>query len=214
MKRSAQNQPSLTEDKRLKMTTAAYFIVIITSATVLYFGVRWLVRASSTYRGKRTVRCPETGEPAIVEVDALHASLTGIVVQPDIRLENCSRWPMKSQCGQECLVNLDVAPGECLVSGVLMRWYVGKKCVYCGKPAQELHWTDHKPALRSPAGELVEWSEVPIDKLSLVLKTHQPVCWDCYIAQSFLRDHPDLVVYRPWRNSISGEAGGLPASRH
>jgi hypothetical protein len=195
------------------MTTAAYFIVIIACATALYFGIRWLVRASSRYRGKRTVRCPETGEPATVEVDALHASLTDIVGSPDIRLESCSRWPMKSQCGQECLANLDVAPGECLVSGVLMRWYLGKNCVYCGKPGHELHWIDHKPALLSPEGALVEWSEVPIESLSSVLKTHRPVCWDCYIAQTFRRDHPDLVVYRPWRNSSSGDAGGLPASR-
>ena len=66
------------------MTTAAYFIVIMTCATALYFGFRWLVLASSRYRGNRTVRCPETAGPAIVEVDALHASLTGIAGRPDI----------------------------------------------------------------------------------------------------------------------------------
>jgi hypothetical protein len=32
-----------------------------------------------------------------------------------------------------------------------------------------------------------------------VLDTHLPVCWNCYIAQQFRLDHPDLVVYRPWR---------------
>jgi hypothetical protein len=194
------------------MTTAAYFIVTMIFATALYFGLRWLVRACSKYRGTRAVACPETWKPAIVEVDALHASLTSIVGRPDIRLENCSRWPLKNQCGQECLANLDVAPGECLVSGVLMRWYRGKNCVYCGKPAEELHWMDHKPALLSPEGELVEWSGVPLENLSIVLKTHLPVCWDCYIAQSFRRDHPDLVVYRPWRYSIPGDADALSAS--
>jgi hypothetical protein len=195
------------------MTTAAYFIVTVMFATALYFGIRWLVRASSKYRGTRIVTCPEIGRPAIVEVDALEASLTSIVGRPDIRLENCSRWPLKNQCGQECLANLDVAPGECLVSGVLMRWYRGKNCVYCGKLAEELHWIDHRPALLSPEGELVEWSGVPLENLSMVLKTHLPVCWDCYIAQSFRRDHPDLVVFRPWRHSIPGDADGSSASR-
>ena len=195
------------------MHTAAYFIVIVIIATALYFGIRWLVRASSKYRGSKVVVCPETGRPAIVEVDAQHASLTSLLGRPDIRLESCSRWPMKNQCGQECLANLDVAPGECLVSGVLMRWYQGKNCVYCGKPAEELHWIDHKPALQTPAGQLIEWGEVPLDRLSLVLKTHLPVCWDCYIAQTFLRKHPDLAVFRPWRHSISGDSDGLSGSR-
>ena len=195
------------------MQTAAYFIVIVIIATALYFGIRWLVRASSKYRGSRTVACPETGRSALVEVDALHASLTAIIGRPDIRLESCSRWPMKNQCGQECLANLDVAPGECLVSGVLMRWYRGKNCVYCGKPAEELHWMDHKPVLQTPGGNLVMWSEVPVENLSMVLKTHLPVCWDCYIAQSFRRDHPDLVTYGPWRHSISGDSDGLSVSR-
>ncbi|HEU4479300.1 MAG TPA: hypothetical protein VFR80_12345 [Pyrinomonadaceae bacterium] len=194
------------------MHTAAYVIVMAMIATALYFGIRWLVRASSKYRSSRTVACPETGRPALVEIDALHASLTSLVGRPDIRLESCSRWPMKNQCGQECLANLDVAPGECLVSGVLMRWYRGKNCAYCGKPAEELHWIDHKPALETPAGQLMESSEVPVDKLPLVLKSHLPVCWDCYIAQTFRQNHPELVVFRPWRNSIPGDSDGLSAS--
>jgi hypothetical protein len=194
------------------MHTAAYFIIIVIIATALYFGIRWLVRACSRYRGIKVVACPETDRPTMVEVDALHASLTAIIGRPDIRLETCSRWPMKNQCEQECLANLDVAPGECLVSGVLMRWYRGKNCAYCGKPAEELHWMDHKPALQTAAGQLIEWSEVPVRKLSLVQKTHLPVCWDCYIAQTFRQNHPDLVVLRPWRNSIPGDPDGLSAS--
>jgi hypothetical protein len=141
------------------MNTAAYLIVIVLIATASVFGIRWLVRAFSQYRGTKIVTCPETGRPAVVEVDAPHALMTSTVGLPDIRLENCSRWPLREQCGQECLTDLDVAPGQCLVSGVLMRWYRGKTCVYCGKPFEELHWTDHKPALQSPAGMLVRGTE-------------------------------------------------------
>jgi hypothetical protein len=196
------------------MNTAAYFIVTVILATALYFGIRWLVRACSKYRGTRVVACPETGRPAVAEIDALHASLTSIVGLPDIRLESCSRWPLKNQCGQECLASLDVAPGECLVSGVLMRWYRGKTCAYCGKPFEELHWIDHRPALQSPEGQLVKWCGVPVENLSMVLKTHLAVCSNCYIAQSFRLNHPDLVVYRPWRNDVPGGADGSSASRH
>lgn len=196
------------------MYTAAYLIVIVLVATAFYFGIRWLVTAYSRYRGTKIVTCPETGRPAIVEMDALHASMTSTVGSPDIRLENCWRWPLNEQCGQECLTDLDVEPRQCLVSGVLMRWYRGKTCCYCGKPFEELHWVDHKPALQSPEGLLVVWREVSVENLSVVLETHLPVCWNCYIAQSFRRDHPDMVVYRPWRNDIPGGVDGSSASRH
>jgi len=196
------------------MTTAAYLIVIVLVATASFVGIWWVVRAFSQYRGTKIVTCPETGRPAVVEVDAPHASMTSIVGLPDIRLENCSRWPLREQCGQECLTDLDVAPGQCLVSGVLMRWYRGKPCVFCGKPFEELHWIDHKPALMSPEGTLVRWRGVSVENFSTVLETHLPVCWNCYIAQSFRREHPDLVVYRPRQNDISGGADGSSASRH
>ena len=195
------------------MNAAAYLIVIVLVASASYFGIKWLVGAYSRYRGTKIVTCPETGRPAIVEVDALHASLTSTVGLPHIRLKNCWRWPLEEQCGQECLTNLDVAPGQCLVSGVLMRWYRGKTCFYCGKPFEELHWIDHKPALQSPEGLLVQWSEVTVENLSMVLETHRPVCCDYYIAQSFRRDYPALVVYRPSWKDISGGADGSSASR-
>jgi hypothetical protein len=194
-------------------TAVGSLIAIIIIAAALRVCIRWLVRSSSRYRGTRIVTCPETKKPTIVEVDALHASLTSAVGLPDIRLKDCTRWPIKEQCGQECLMDLDVAPERCLVSGVLMRWYSGKKCVYCNKHFQELHWVDHQPALLSPEGELLSWNAVNPDSLRNVLETHSPVCWDCYIAQRFRLDHPDLVVFRPWRNGISGDADGSSVSR-
>jgi hypothetical protein len=180
-------------------------IAVILLAAALWFGIRWLVRSSSRYRGSRIVTCPETEKPAIVEVDWLHASLTSTVGLPDIRLKECSRWPINEQCGQECLMKLDVAPEGCLVSGVLMRWYRDKQCVYCKNGFPELHWVDHRPALLDTEGKLLSWNEVKLDQLPNVLETHFPVCWNCYITQTFRQEHPDLVVYRPWQNNSSGE---------
>ena len=186
---------------------------IIAIAVALWCGIRWLVRSFSKYRGTRIVTCPETQRPAIVEVDSLQASLTSTVSLPDIRLKDCSRWPIKERCGQECLIDLDVAPDRSLVSGVLMRWYRDKNCVYCRKAFPELHWVDHKPALLTPEGKLLAWNGVNADKLRDVLATHSPVCWDCYIAQKFRLDHPDLVVFRPWQNG-TGAVDRSSASRH
>jgi hypothetical protein len=194
-------------------TAVGSLIATVVLAAALWFGFRWLVRSSSRYRGTRVVTCPETKRPAIVEVDALHASLTSTVGLPDIRLEDCTRWPMKEQCGQECLMDLDVAPERCLVSGVLMRWYGDKNCAYCRTTFPELHWVDHRPALLSPDGKLLGWNEVTPDQLLKVLDTHSPVCWNCYVAQKFRLDHPDMVVFRPWQNDISGGADGLSAPR-
>src|SRR5687768_3202465 len=194
-------------------TAAGSLIVIVVLVAALWFGIRWLVRSFSRYRGTKIVTCPETREPAIVEVDPLYTSLTSAAGFPDIRLEHCSRWPIKEQCGQECLMDLDVAPDRCLVSGVLMRWYRDKNCVYCGKAFPELHWVDHRPALLSDAGNLLAWNAVVLDQLQNVLETHRPVCWDCYIAQEFRLNHPDLVVIRPGQNGTYGGADGLSAPR-
>lgn len=184
------------------MALVVYVIAITLVAITFLLVVSFFVRAYLRYRDSRLITCPDTGEAAIVEVDAVHAALTSALGAPDIRLSNCWRWPINENCGQECLTQLDVAPPECLVSGVLRRWYDFKQCIYCGKHFQQIQLTDHKPALRSPNGELVEWREVPIENIQMVMDTYSPVCWDCYIAQSFRRDHPELVVYRPWREGI------------
>jgi hypothetical protein len=184
------------------MTTVAYLIATLLVGMGLFFAINYLVRAYFRYKDSKIIYCPDTGEAAIVEVDAVHAALTSMVGKPDIRLQNCWRWPLHEDCGQQCLTQLDMAPAECLVQGVLMKWYNFKSCVYCGKPFAEIHWASHKPALQSPEGKLVEWREVPIQDIETVMQTYRPVCWDCNIAQSFRRDHPELVVYRPWRDGI------------
>lgn len=181
-------------------TAIGLLIVITVSAVGLFFGIRWLVQSSSRYRGSRTVTCPETKRPAIVAVDSLHASLTSTVGAPDIRLEACSRWPMKEDCGQECLTNLDLAPESCLIGGVLMRWYRDKSCVYCQKVFSQVHWLDHRPAFLTPERKLLSWKEVDLENLPNALETYLPVCWDCYIAQRFRLNHPELVVLRQWPN--------------
>jgi hypothetical protein len=184
------------------MTTIVYVIAAAFVATCLIFGIRYFVRAVLRYRDSRVIICPDSGEQAMVEVDAVHAALTSALGQPDIRLQNCWRWPLHENCGQECLVQLDVAPEECLVQGVLMRWYDFKSCIYCGKPFEQIHLLDHKPALQSPEGKLVQWREVAIKDLQTVLTRYMPVCWNCYVARSFAHEHPELVVYRPWREGV------------
>ena len=184
------------------MPTAAYLIVAALVLAALFFGIRYFVRAYYRYRDSRIIICPDSKEQAMVEVDAVHAALTSVLGQPDIRLQNCWRWPLHENCGQECLAQLDVAPEECLVRGALMRWYDFKSCFYCGRPFHQIHLLEHKPALRTPEGKLLEWRDVPLKNLQAALGSYLPVCWDCYIAQSFLHEHPELVVYRRWKEGV------------
>lgn len=174
-----------------------YLFVAALVVAMIYFGIRYFVRASRNFGGARVIICPETKKQAIVQVDARRAALTSLVGQEEIRLESCWRWPLRETCGQECLLQLDVAPAECLVRSVLMKWYRGKKCAFCQRPFGTIELTDHKPALRSLEGETIEWSAIPISKVDQAMRTFQPVCWNCHIAQTFRREHPDLVVERP-----------------
>jgi len=177
--------------------TVAYIIVAALIAVASYFGVRYFVRATRKFGGSQVIICPETGRQAMVEVDTSRAVLTSLVGQTDIRLESCWRWPLKADCGQECLLQLDVAPHDCLVRSVLTKWYRGKQCVFCKRSFEEIDLTDHKPALFTPEGITVEWADVPMSAVNEAMTTYQPVCWNCHIAQTFYHVHPDLVVERP-----------------
>jgi len=184
------------------MTLVVYVAVTILVVASLFLGIRYFVRAYVRFRDSRLIICPQNGEATIVEVDAVHAALTSPLGQPDIRLQNCGRWPIHQACGQECLLQLDVAPPECLIRSVLMRWYEAKACIYCGKHFEQIHLLEHKPALQSLDGQLLDWGKLRATDFQTEMNNYKPVCWDCYIAQSFVRDHPELVVYRPSKGVV------------
>ena len=188
------------------MFAITLLIVAIIAIATGYFAIPYLVRAYNRYKGPRVVTCPETNAKVDVQIDARHAALTSVIGTPEIRLNQCSRWPIRQDCGQECIAKLEGIEPECLVKGVLTKWYRGKSCVYCGKHFTEVLWSDHKPALQTADGTLLDWSHVQLSDLDKTLESSLPVCWDCYIAQSFKREHPDLVVYRPWVNEKSAGA--------
>jgi hypothetical protein len=66
-----------------------------------------------------------------------------------------------------------------------------------------MHWHDRHPALLSPDRVAKQWNEIPAEKLPEVFQT--PVCWDCYIAETFRRQNPDRVLDRTWQRGAGGE---------
>jgi hypothetical protein len=182
------------------MSIAIYILVggaLLVAAVIL---LRKLVRAYWRFRGKMLVTCPETEQPVGVEVDAGYAALTTVMGEQVLQLKSCTRWPERKDCGQECLRQIELGPENCLVRTIIAEWYKGKTCGLCGREFGEIHWHDHKPAvMRLPDKKTVEWADVPVETLPAVLTTHQPVCWNCYIAETFREQHPELVVERPWK---------------
>ena len=63
----------------------------------------WLREIYKRYSGSRLVACPEDKQPAAVNIDALHAAMTGIDGNPELRLSDCTRWPERANCGRACL---------------------------------------------------------------------------------------------------------------
>lgn len=174
------------------LVLAIAFVLSWIPAMVLYFIAR---RRDS---GERVITCPETHSTEVVRVDAGHAAWTGLRGEKDLRLEACSRWPERADCGQDCLAEIECAPDRCLVRERLTSWYRGASCAFCGMEIGPVGWFDHRPGLRGPEGRTLFWDEVSAKELPTVLRTHQPICFDCLIAESFREKFPDRVLDDPW----------------
>ena len=119
-------------------------ILIFLLALAAFMAAR-LCRVWFKYRGDRVVTCPETHQTVGVALDVKHAAWTGLSHPPGLRLETCTRWPERQDCGQECLRQIEASPENCLVRTILTQWYQGKDCAICNNPIGEIHWADHRP---------------------------------------------------------------------
>jgi hypothetical protein len=178
-------------------------MIILAAALVIW--LTGAVRVFFRYRGKMLLTCPETGKAAAVKVAAGEAARTALTSRPHVCLSECSCWPHRQGCGQECLSQLGADPHNCLVWTKVADWYRGRSCVYCHKVFGELNWHDHRPALLGPDRKTVQWSEVAAENLPEIFTTHLPVCWSCHIARTFRREHPEMVIDRPGNRGPMGE---------
>ncbi len=182
------------------MTVSIFTIIVgvLVMATGLFvFRAIPSIRAYFTFRGKRLITCPETHLPEAVDVDAKDAALGVFLNEPTVRLRQCSRWPERQGCDQDCLQQIEANSEECRVWNIVSKWYEGKPCAYCGKIFGSLHRIDHVPALIGPDLQTTEWKSVRPEQLPAVFASHKPVCWNCHVTESFRRLHPELVTDRP-----------------
>jgi len=187
------------------LTNLILAVILVLMIGAVGFGLVKVFRTYQRYRGQRLVTCPETQQPAAIHVNALRAARETFGGREGIKLDQCSRWPERQSCGQECLSQVNADPQGCLVWNIVAEWYKGKSCAYCQRPFAEIHWHDHHPALLSPERVAKQWNEIPAETLPQVFQTHLPVCWNCYIAETFRRENSDLVVNRAWPRGAGGE---------
>src|SRR5208283_4619514 len=90
-------------------------VIVLFLGVTLSFGLYLATQVFVRYRGKRVITCPETSQPAAVHVNALKAAREAVFGRASIRLDQCSRWPERAGCGQECLSEIKADPGKCLV---------------------------------------------------------------------------------------------------
>lgn len=181
------------------MSWATAAIVLAAAAAIIVFLALTVGRAYRRFRGTRLVECPENHQVVAVEVDAARAAAGAAVGKIELKLSECTRWPERAGCGQECLRQIEASPEGCLVRTIVTDWYNGKSCVICGIPLDNIDWYERRPALMGPDHRTVQWPDVQPERLPDVLRDHQPLCWNCHIAESFRQQHPELVVDNPWK---------------
>jgi hypothetical protein len=174
----------------------------VMAALVIVTGVFavWVLRGYLRQRGDRLITCPETLKPEAVRVDAGHAAVTSLMGHTELKLSDCTRWPERQTCGQDCLSQIQAAPHGCLIRSLVADWYKGKTCAICGRPVGDLEWMEHTPALidlHHLEHRTSTWEEIPPERVFDVMATHAPVCWSCHVTETFRREHADLVVDRP-----------------
>jgi hypothetical protein len=189
----------------MNLSTLAFTLIVVLFLGALAVVSTMAFRAYLRYRGKRVITCPETENAAAVHVDVANLAREAVFGKHHLRLDQCSRWPERHNCGQECLSQIEADPEGCLVWNMVDNWYKGKSCAYCQKPFHEIHWHDRQPALLGPDRNTAQWSEIPPENLPVVFQNFLPVCWNCFIAENYRRQHPEQLVDRKWERGAGGE---------
>jgi len=163
-------------------------VIGIPAALILLGLVAWVLwRAARAYwklHGRRVVTCPETGQPAAVDLAMWHIALTAAFSEPTLRLRDCSRWRQRERCNQPCLGEILAAAEECLVLTILSKWYRGKTCICCGRPAGRISRWGRNPCLMSPDLRMLEWKDIEAENIPQMLATHSAVCRTCLVAET------------------------------
>jgi hypothetical protein len=85
------------------MKTALITIAAVVALGALYVLLPLVINTFQRYRNKRVMTCPETGGLAEVDINSRRAALTSAIGRPLLRIKNCTLWPKKKGCDEECI---------------------------------------------------------------------------------------------------------------
>ena len=78
-------------------------IAAIVAVAVCYVLLPVVADTFRRFRGKKSVTCPETGRQAEMGIDAGRAAWTSAFGRALLRVKNCSLWPERKGCEQDCV---------------------------------------------------------------------------------------------------------------
>ncbi len=143
-------------------------------------------------RGRKTVVCPDNHEPVTVELDSKYALTTALRGQEHERLQSCSRWPEKGDCGQECLAQVDPTPEN--LERLLQKWYQGKACAICERALTPADWRRSRLALLNEKEKLFELRHMHLDEIPSALDKMAPLCWNCHQEERARQAQPPRIL--------------------
>ncbi len=119
------------------MIALAVLLLLIGALTVLSMPLLFGAEVYQRRRGVHSVTCPENQHRVGVEIDALHSAATALTGTEYMRLRDCTRWPAKRECDQDCVYELirespteDLPRGRRIahlpvVVGAALAWFLG-----------------------------------------------------------------------------------------
>ncbi len=176
------------------LTYALFMIPLFLIGACLVTGLPVAVSLQNYYknRGRQAVKCPDSGQPADVEVDRKFAFWAALRGQEHSRLESCSRWPEKGDCGQECLAQLDASPEN--VDRLLTKWYEGKSCAICTRALTPSDWRGSRLAVLDQEHQLFELRQLQLEELQSALENKRPLCWSCHQGERARQAVPARIL--------------------
>jgi hypothetical protein len=176
------------------LTYSLFFIPLFLIGAALLTGLPIALSIQDYYknRGRQSVTCPDSHQPSDVEVDRKFAFWTALRGQQHTRLQSCSRWPEKGNCGQECLAQLDPSPEN--VDRLLTKWYDGKSCAICARGLTSADWRQGRLAMLNQEQKLIELREMTLDRFASMLENMRPLCWRCHQEEHDRQAAPPAIL--------------------
>jgi len=85
-------------------------IMILVVGGGFYYGTQGIlhgVGSSAKSCGSKLITCPETAKLALVGLAKGEISNSGYRVVDRLRVGECSRWPVRQECGQSCMEQIE-----------------------------------------------------------------------------------------------------------